>query len=163
MRWERRRYLASLVLAVGCGRREGDPRPPAVSPPSPITAPESDNAPLQESAKPLVDLSQAGKITGRVTFQGIPPKPRVLRTEADLFCSAIHKHDPLFSEEVVVGVCQGSCRLFGSHEVGISSRRALLEPVGSSGFWGLRYTSSIGVQFLVEPVQRSGWRCLVLW
>jgi plastocyanin len=43
----------------------------------------------------------AGDITGKVAFEGTPPKPARIMTNADPKCAAQHK-DPLYSEDVVV-------------------------------------------------------------
>jgi len=43
----------------------------------------------------------AGDITGKVAFEGTPPKPARIMTNADPKCTAQHK-SPLYSEDVVV-------------------------------------------------------------
>lgn len=43
----------------------------------------------------------AGDITGKVAFEGTPPKPARIMTNADPKCAAQHK-SPLYSEDVVV-------------------------------------------------------------
>jgi plastocyanin len=49
----------------------------------------------------IVVQLQAGDITGKITFEGTPPKPARIMTSADPKCMAQHK-EPLMSEDVVV-------------------------------------------------------------
>lgn len=48
-----------------------------------------------------VGTSLAGDVTGKISFQGTPPKTPALRMDADKVCKAAHK-EPQRSEEVVV-------------------------------------------------------------
>ena len=41
-------------------------------------------------------------ITGKVTFDGTPPKQKTMKTDADPLCQAMHADSPLKSEEVIV-------------------------------------------------------------
>jgi plastocyanin len=45
--------------------------------------------------------AHAGDITGKVSFEGVPPKPVRIMTNADPKCTVQHK-DPLYGEDVVV-------------------------------------------------------------
>ena len=47
--------------------------------------------------------ADTASITGKVTFEGTPPKPKKLKTDSDPQCQAMHADKPLLSEEVVVG------------------------------------------------------------
>lgn len=49
----------------------------------------------------LVSYAVAGDVTGKVAFQGTPPKPARLQMGADAVCMKQHK-DPVFGQEVVV-------------------------------------------------------------
>src|SRR2546422_775698 len=50
-----------------------------------------------------VFAADTASITGKVTFEGTPPKPKKLKTDSDPQCQAMHADKPLLSEEVVVG------------------------------------------------------------
>jgi hypothetical protein len=89
---------ALVVLSAGQGAcSRNDPVPPRDDPE------EAGGAAAAIDPEPLVDLSRAGSLTGRVTFEGAAPPRRILRTQADLYCSSLHEHDPLYSEDLLVG------------------------------------------------------------
>jgi plastocyanin len=48
------------------------------------------------------DMDNGGTITGKVTFEGTPPKMATLDTSANPVCAKAHATSPLKSEEVVV-------------------------------------------------------------
>jgi plastocyanin len=73
----------ALTVATGCGGGT------------------SSNSPAPAAAAPTtnpVDPATAGKITGRITLQGTPPKAQKVETKSDPYCTA-----PVVTEEVVVG------------------------------------------------------------
>jgi plastocyanin len=75
--------LAAFVVATACGGGASDTAaPPAAA--APTTNP--------------VDPATAGKITGRITLQGTPPKAQKVETKSDPYCTA-----PVVTEEVVSG------------------------------------------------------------
>ena len=49
----------------------------------------------------VVSYAMAGEVSGKVAFQGTPPKPARLQMGADAVCMKQHK-DPVFGQEVVV-------------------------------------------------------------
>lgn len=56
--------------------------------------------------------SAEGKITGKVTFEGTPPKRARIRMDADPVCAAAHADEPALSEDVVVGKDGGLQNVF---------------------------------------------------
>src|SRR5258706_13733367 len=46
--------------------------------------------------------AHAGSVTGKIAFDGTPPKQKTIKTDADPQCQAMHADNPLKSEEVVV-------------------------------------------------------------
>jgi hypothetical protein len=57
------------------------------------------------AALSLAAVSQAAdsaSISGKVTFEGTPPKRKKIKTDADAKCAEMHADSPLLSEEVVV-------------------------------------------------------------
>jgi plastocyanin len=81
--------LVSIIIAgtgFGCGKKEEAPAPTA-----PSAAP---------AAGATASLEEAG-ITGKVTFEGTPPKPAIIRVSADPKCEELHADHPMMSEEVI--------------------------------------------------------------
>ena len=79
-----------LFLAVSCGGSgETAEAPPADEP--------------TEAAVDAVtpDLSQAGSITGKVSFEGTPPKAKRVRMDADPVCTKQHS-DRTYSQDAIV-------------------------------------------------------------
>ena len=46
--------------------------------------------------------ADSASISGKITFDGTPPKQKKIKTDADLKCAEMHADSPLMSEEVVV-------------------------------------------------------------
>lgn len=82
--------LVVVIIALagfGCGKKEEVPATAA-----PVTVPaEQATAALGEAS-----------ITGKIAFDGTPPKPVAIQTSADPNCEAMHEGQPLTSEEVIV-------------------------------------------------------------
>lgn len=79
-----KRWLALLVLVVGCGK-------PGETPPPPPTAPEV----------PAAEPFGASAITGRVVFKGDAPRPGTIKMTADPYCETAHG-GTVSSQEVLV-------------------------------------------------------------
>ncbi len=83
-------WIVSIALALGiagCGKKEEAPATKeAESRPAPATP---------------VDAATAGSITGKVTFAGSKPAPKVIRMDAEPACKGLHT-TPVNSEEVMV-------------------------------------------------------------
>jgi hypothetical protein len=77
-----KRWLALLVLVIGCGK------PSAPSPPS---TPEV----------PVADQFGTSAIAGKVVYKGEAPKPATIKMNADPYCEATHGNK-VTSEEVLV-------------------------------------------------------------
>jgi plastocyanin len=54
-----------------------------------------------------VDPATAGRVTGRITLQGTPPRPQVIKTASDPYCTA-----PVVTEDVVVSADGGLQNVF---------------------------------------------------
>jgi plastocyanin len=76
--------LALLGLASACG---GDRTTPA---------------PVSSASRP-VDPATAGRLQGRVRFEGEPPAPEPVRIDADRNCVALNGSDQQTSDTIVVG------------------------------------------------------------
>lgn len=79
--------------------------PPPVVPPvppvvTPVPVPAEQQPASSAVARPFV--VEGPGIYGRVRFEGPPPKPKKLKTEADPKCAEMHADEPLLSEEIVV-------------------------------------------------------------
>ena len=81
---------AFLFLAVSCGG--GDKA---------AEAPPADEPAEKKVEGKTPDLSQAGSIAGKVSFEGTAPKGKRLRMDADPVCSKQHS-DKVYSQDVVV-------------------------------------------------------------
>src|SRR5579859_6691347 len=46
--------------------------------------------------------ADSASISGKITFDGTPPKPKKIKTDADPKCAAMHEDSPLLTEDVVV-------------------------------------------------------------
>jgi len=46
--------------------------------------------------------ADSGSISGKIAFEGTPPKQKKIKTDADAKCAEMHADTPLLSEEVVV-------------------------------------------------------------
>jgi hypothetical protein len=46
--------------------------------------------------------ADSASISGKITFEGTPPKRKKINTDADPKCAEMHADSPLLSEEVVV-------------------------------------------------------------
>lgn len=92
---ERAKFIFALVvvglLAASCGGGGGDAEPAADEAPAPAA-----------DAKPAPDLSQAGSVSGKVSFGGTQPKNARIRMDADPVC--VKEHSGIVrSQEVLIG------------------------------------------------------------
>src|SRR5437660_6329015 len=46
--------------------------------------------------------ADSASISGKVTFEGTPPKQKKIKTDADAKCAEMHADSPLLAEDVVV-------------------------------------------------------------
>lgn len=71
---------------------------------TPTEAPKSADAGAPPAGGPaaMPDMDNGGTITGKVTFDGTPPKMATLDTSANPVCAKAHATSPLKSEQVVV-------------------------------------------------------------
>jgi plastocyanin len=84
--------IAPLALSLAaCGGGGGEESAPSAAAPAPT-----------EKAAPAVDPATAGKITGKVTLEGTPPKQEAIQMAADPNCARLHT-TPVTTEFVVVG------------------------------------------------------------
>ncbi|MBI4582673.1 MAG: hypothetical protein HY717_01375 [Planctomycetes bacterium] len=95
---------AWLLLFSGCENKPGEEQPPPGSPPA---APQTVTPPpAAKSEAPAVKTPAApgggATITGKVVFQGTPPKPKQVNFGPEKNCAELHKDAPLFYETMVV-------------------------------------------------------------
>jgi plastocyanin len=85
--------IAPLALSLAaCGGGGGEQSAPSGGAP----------AATEKPAAPAVDPATAGKITGKVTLEGTPPKQEPIQMAADPNCARLHT-SPVTTEFVVVG------------------------------------------------------------
>ncbi len=78
-----------LFLAVSCGGDKAAEAPPA-------------DEPAEKKVEGVApDLSQAGSIAGKVSFEGTAPKGRRIRMDADPVCTKQHS-DKVYSQDVII-------------------------------------------------------------
>ena len=65
-------------------------------------APKAADAGTASGAAAMPDMDNGGTISGKVTFEGTPPKMAVLDVSANPVCAKAHASSPLKSEQVVV-------------------------------------------------------------
>ena len=95
--------LATVLLATGCGgtQQESTPAEPAV-----VTNP--------------VDPATAGSVTGRISFEGTPPKPTPIKMASDPYCE---KQGAAVTETVVVAAGGGLRNVFVYVKDGLGNLR----------------------------------------
>ncbi|MFQ5927137.1 MAG: carboxypeptidase regulatory-like domain-containing protein [Terriglobia bacterium] len=80
--------IALLIFGVACQKAP--------------EAPEAEEGPAPEAVPAAtIDPATAATITGKVSFQGTPPRARRIRMDTEPACAKVHK-EPVRSEEVVV-------------------------------------------------------------
>lgn len=127
--------LAAVVAVSGCGGTQQDAAPAAK--PAVVTNP--------------VDPATAGSVTGRIVFEGTPPRPTPIKMGSDPYCD---QQGAAVTETVVVGAGGGLKNVFVYVKDGLGNLRF---PVPSSPVMldqkGCRYVPHVlGVQ-VGQPVE----------
>lgn len=105
--------LVAAALAAGCGGG---------------AAPESakkEAAPAVEYFR--VDAATAGKLRGRIVYQGAKPSRRAISMESDINCNQEHGGKPVYEEAVAVGKEGGLANAFVYIQTGLEGKK--FEPV----------------------------------
>jgi plastocyanin len=93
---------APLALALGIAACGGGGEPPATT---------ESAKPAETASAPAVDPSKAGKVAGKITFEGTPPASQPIQMAADPNCARMHT-TPVNTEFVVVGEGGGLANAF---------------------------------------------------
>src|SRR6185436_16474156 len=74
-----------------------------------------------------VDPATSGKLQGRITFHGAAPGRTAISMNAEAWCEAAHKSDPVFEQAVMVGKDAGLANAFVYIQAGLEGKT--FEPV----------------------------------
>ena len=106
------------MVAVACGGSQPSSAPAAQ--PAPASAPTPTDTADSSRRSPLAEADGPGTITGTVTFDGTPSKPRPLPMDSDPLCV---QGKGATSEVLVVGAANGIQNVFVYVKDGLGTRR----------------------------------------
>jgi plastocyanin len=90
-------------------------------------APKTEPAKKADSAKPVeyfhVDPGTAGKLHGKILYQGPKPTRQVIDMQSDITCSQEHEGKPAYLEPVVVGKGGGLANAFVYIQTGLEGKK----------------------------------------
>ena len=69
-----------------------------------------------------VDAATAGTLRGRITFHGAAPAKTAISMNAEAWCEATHKKDPVFDQAVMVGKDAGLANAFVYIQSGLEGK-----------------------------------------
>src|SRR3954464_14351075 len=103
----------TALVAAGCGGSK---------PPEPAAKTESAKVEYFH-----VDAATAGKLHGKIVYQGPKPTRRVIPMDSDIKCSEEHAGKPVYDEPISVGAGGGLSNAFVYIQAGLEGKK--FEPV----------------------------------